>query len=178
MLSTKQREFWDNCHHRWNIKTGATRSGKTYMDYYLIAKRILATKGKQGIRMLLGNTRSTLERNIIDPMREMFGPSCIGIVRQNNTVDMFGEKVYALGADKVTQVDKLRGSGIIYCYGDEITTWNKEVFEMLKSRLSLPVTQTPLRIGLGSSFSQKRIFINRIIRYTTIHSYLKSLLKV
>ena len=108
------------------------------MDYFLIAKRLMATNGKEGIRMLLGNTRSTLERNIIDPMRDLFGSSCIGIVRQNNTVDMFGQKVYALGADKVTQVDKLRGSGIVYCYGDEITTWNKEVFQMLKSRLSLP----------------------------------------
>ena len=25
-----------------------------------------------------------------------------------------------------------------YCYGDEITTWSQDVFEMLKSRLSVP----------------------------------------
>lgn len=138
MLSPKQQDFWKQCNHRWNIKTGATRSGKTYMDYYLIAKRIRATHGKEGIRVLLGNTRSTLERNIIDPMRDIYGDQLIGTLRQNNTIEMFGEKVYALGADKITQVDKLRGAGFIYCYGDEITTWNKEVFEMLKSRLSLP----------------------------------------
>lgn len=137
-LSKMQNEFWRNCNHRWNIKEGATRSGKTYMDYFLIAKRIRSTHGKQGLRVLIGNTRSTLERNIIDPMREIYGTELIGVLRQNNTLDMFGEKVYALGADKVSQVAKLQGSGIIYCYGDEITTWNKDVFEMLKSRLSFP----------------------------------------
>lgn len=138
IFSDMQDVFWRNCNHRWNIKTGATRSGKTYMDYFLIARRIRETHGKEGIRVLLGNTRSTLERNIIDPMRDLFGDQLIGTLRQNNTIEMFGEKVYALGADKITQVDKLRGAGIVYCYGDEITTWNKEVFEMLKSRLSLP----------------------------------------
>lgn len=108
------------------------------MDYFLIAKRLRATHGKAGLRVLIGNTRSTLERNIIDPMREIYGTELIGTLRQNNTLDMFGEKVYALGADKVSQVAKLQGSGMIYCYGDEITTWNKDVFEMLKSRLSFP----------------------------------------
>ena len=137
-LSKMQNEFWRNCTHRWNIKEGATRSGKTYMDYFLIAKRLRATHGKAGLRVLIGNTRSTLERNIIDPMREIYGTELIGTLRQNNTLDMFGEKVYALGADKVSQVAKLQGSGMIYCYGDEITTWNKDVFEMLKSRLSFP----------------------------------------
>lgn len=138
LLTAKQSEFWRDCNHRWNIKEGATRSGKTYMDYYLIARRLRAVHGKPGIRVLLGNTRSTLERNIIDPMRDLYGDRLIGALHQNNTIEMFGEKVYALGADKITQVDKLRGAGIVYCYGDEVTTWNQEVFQMLKSRLSLP----------------------------------------
>lgn len=138
ILSPKQQEFWRHCSHRWNIKQGATRSGKTYMDYYLIAKRIRETHGKEGVRVLLGHTRSTLERNIIDPMRSIYGERLIGSIRQNNTLEMFGEKIYALGADKITQADKLRGAGFIYCYGDEIATWNEEVFQMVKSRLSFP----------------------------------------
>lgn len=31
-LSDKQKEFWNNAESRWNVKSGATRSGKTYMD--------------------------------------------------------------------------------------------------------------------------------------------------
>lgn len=45
--------------HRWNVKTGATRSGKTYMDLFVIPKRILAAKG-EGLIMLIGNTQGTL----------------------------------------------------------------------------------------------------------------------
>lgn len=41
----------------------------------------------------------------------------------------------AWGAEKVSQVAKIQGSSIKYCYGDEIAKWNQDVFQMLKSRL-------------------------------------------
>ena len=56
----------------------------------------------------------------------------------DNTVKLFGKKAYVLGADKVSQVSKIQGAGIEYCYGDEVTTWQQELFEMLKSRLDKP----------------------------------------
>ena len=58
-FSDMQRAFFMGATHRWNIKTGATRSGKTYMDYFVIPKRILATRG-EGLIMLIGNTQGTL----------------------------------------------------------------------------------------------------------------------
>ena len=136
-LSDKQKEFWNNCNCRWNIKSGATRSGKTYLDYFLIPKRIRATKG-QGLIVLLGNTRGTLERNVLDPMRRIYGNKLVGNISSDNTVMLFGKKAYALGADKRNQVARIQGAGIEYCYGDEITTWSEEVFQMLKSRLDKP----------------------------------------
>ena len=45
MFSSKQQEFLNNADRRWNIKTGATRSGKTYLDYYVIPKRIRSVAG-------------------------------------------------------------------------------------------------------------------------------------
>lgn len=137
MMSAKQREFWRSATHRWNIKEGATRSGKTYLDYYLIAKRVLSARG-EGLICLIGNTRSTLERNILAPMRNIWGEELVGAIRGNSTVRLFGKTCYALGADKASQKERLQGAGIEYCYGDEITTWNREVFEMLKSRLDKP----------------------------------------
>lgn len=134
-LSEKQKEFWNTKPHRWNVKTGATRSGKTWLDYYVIPKRIRAVAGKPGLILMLGNTKATLERNVFEPMREMYGPELVGSIRPDNTIRLFGEKCYALGADKINQVDKIRGSSLKYCYGDEVVTWNKEVFDMLKSRL-------------------------------------------
>lgn len=134
LLSPKQQEFWNNCTHRWNIKSGAVRSGKSYMDLYLIPKRIYAGKGKKGLNVIIGNTKSTIKRNIIEPMQEIFGAR-VGNINSENIAVMFGEQVYCLGADKANMSDKLRGASIKYCYGDEIVTWAQEVFDMLKSRL-------------------------------------------
>lgn len=46
--------------------------------------------------------------------------------------------MHCLGADNRKHVDRLRGVSIKYCYGDEVVTWEPEVFEMLKSRLDKP----------------------------------------
>lgn len=132
-LSAKQKEFWVNANKRWNIKTGATRSGKTYLDYFLIPKRIRACT-ENGLILLLGNTKGTLERNILDPMRAIWG-NLVGTIGSDNKVMLFGRQCYALGADKVNQVSKIQGAGFQYVYGDEITTWHQDVFQMLKSRL-------------------------------------------
>lgn len=137
-FSVKQREFFDNASHRWNIKTGATRSGKTYMDFFVIPKRIRARIGKPGLAVILGVTKSTIERNVLEPMRDIWGTALVGEINSQNICYLFGEKVYCLGAEKVSQVSKLRGSSIKYCYGDEVADWSEEVFEILKSRLDKP----------------------------------------
>lgn len=140
-FSEKQLEYFKEAHHRWNIKSGATRSGKTYMDYYLIPKRIRAVAGKEGLVVILGNTKGTLQRNIIEPLQAIWGADLVSPIRSDNTAVLFGEKCYCLGADKVSQVNRLRGSSIKYCYGDEVVTWCEDVFTMLKSRLDKPYSR-------------------------------------
>ena len=135
VLSRKQIEFWANCNSRWNVKTGATRSGKTYMDYFLIPRRLLAVRGEEGMNVILGNTRETVRRNVILPMQQIYGSKRISNIRNDNSCRMFGEQVFILGADNSNHVDRIRGMSLKYCYGDEVTTWNQEVFDMLKSRL-------------------------------------------
>ena len=133
-LTEKQLEFLSNCHHRWNVKTGATGSGKSFVDYsVVIPKRLEAARG-EGLLVLLGNTRGTLERNILEPMRNLW-PGLVGNIRSDNTVEIFGKKVYALGADNKKHVSRIQGATFEYVYGDEVTTWSEEVFQMLKSRL-------------------------------------------
>lgn len=135
-LTIKQQEYLMNCNHRWNIKTGATGSGKSYLDIMVtIGQRIMACRG-EGLIVLFGNTQGTLERNILDPMREIWTSSLVGNIRKgDNTVELFGRKCYALGADSKKHVARIQGSTIEYAYGDEVTTWSEEVFQMLKSRL-------------------------------------------
>jgi PBSX family phage terminase large subunit len=138
-LSKMQTEYLEKATHRWNIKSGATRSGKTYLDYaVVIPKRITDRIGKDGLTVILGVTKSTIERNVLEPMRVLYGDDLVGSINSQNKCYLFGEWVYCLGADKVSQVSKLRGSSIKYCYGDEVADWNQEVFDMLKSRLDKP----------------------------------------
>ena len=133
-LTEKQREYLLNCSHCWNVKTGATGSGKSFVDMIAtIPKRILASRG-EGLIVLMGNTRGTLERNILEPMRSLW-PGCVGEIRSDNTAQIFGKKCYCLGADTKKHVSRIQGATFEYVYGDEVTTWSRDVFEMLKSRL-------------------------------------------
>lgn len=137
-LSNKQKEFIREGNRRWNIKYGATRSGKTYLDYYVIPLRIRERMGLEGLNFILGNTQGTIKRNVIEPMQTIWGEEAISNIRADNSVLIFGEKAYCIGADNIKSADRIRGSSIKYCYGDEITTWSPSVFEMLKSRLDKP----------------------------------------
>ena len=138
-LSDKQIEYTENATHRWNIKSGAVRSGKSFVDTAaVIPLRIIERLGKPGLAVVLGVSRDTIERNVLQPLREIYTDKRVGTINSRNTVYLFGEEVYCLGAEKVSQVAKIQGSSIKYCYGDEIAKWNKEVFQMLKSRLDKP----------------------------------------
>lgn len=135
-LAPKQKEYANNANARWNFKTGAVRSGKSYCDIAcVIPDRIISRKGKSGLSVILGVSKSTVERNVLQPMREVYGAKRIGIINSQNIATLFGEHVYCLGAEKVSQVAKIQGTSIKYAYGDEVAKWNPEVFEMLKSRL-------------------------------------------
>lgn len=136
LLSPKQIEFARYGNHRWNFKGGATRSGKTYLDFkWIIPMRIRDRAGKDGLSVILGVTKSTIERNVLEPMRNLYGDKLVGAISSDNTAWIFGEKCYCLGAEKVSQVSKIRGASIKYCYGDEVADWSEEVFALLKSRL-------------------------------------------
>ena len=141
MFSPKQIDYLNNADKRWNIKHGATRSGKTYLDYYVIPKRIRRNIGKEGLTVLLGNTKGTLQRNIIEPLQRIWGTKLVSDIKSDNTAFLFGEKAYCLGADSMKHVNKIRGASFKYCYGDEVATWNQDVFNMLKSRLDKPYSK-------------------------------------
>ena len=138
-LTPKQAEYIRNANHRWNVACGAVRSGKSYCQVsYCIPSRLAERKGLRGLRVILGATRANIERNVLQPMRDIYGDGIATSINSQNFAKILGEKVYCIGADNVRQVAKIRGSEIAYCAIDEATDINEEVFEMLKSRLSLP----------------------------------------
>lgn len=139
LTSTKQDEFIKNAVHRYNIKVGARRCGKTYLDnLWTIPKRIIDRKDKDGLYVILGVSKGTIERNVLQPLRQIYGKSLIGTINSNNIAKLFGEEVYCLGAEKINQVSKIQGTSIKYCYGDEIAKWSQDVFAMLQGSLDKP----------------------------------------
>ncbi len=140
--SEKQKEFIRKANKRWNLKVGAVRSGKSYEDVsYQIIKEIRARAGLDGLNVIIGVSKSTIERNVLKPMREIYTEALVGTINSNNIAIIAGEEVYCLGGEKVSQVAKIQGASVKYCYGDEIAKWNKEVFEMLKSRMDKPYSR-------------------------------------
>lgn len=138
-LSRKQNEYIVNATHRWNIKSGAVRSGKSYVDTaFVVPFRIRERAGKPGLNVILGVSKESIERNVLQPMREIYTDKLIGNINNRNVARICGEDAYCLGAEKISQVAKIQGASIKYCYGDEVAKWNKEVFQMLKSRLDKP----------------------------------------
>ena len=135
-MTNKQNQYIREADARWNLKIGAVRSGKSFVDVAcIIPTRIRERAGKPGLTVIMGVSKGTIERNVLQPMREIYTVELVGTINNENMAQVFGETVYCLGAEKMSQVAKILGSSIKYCYGDEIAKWNKEVFEVLKSRL-------------------------------------------
>ncbi len=134
--SPKQARVFLNATARWNILSGAVRSGKTYITYDLLPLRVM--EQGPGNCILIAKTERTLRRNIIDPLQEKFGTSLVSGVYGDGLVDLFGRTFYIAGANDERAVTKIQGMGLVYAYGDEVTTWPESFFQMLKSRLDKP----------------------------------------
>lgn len=140
IYTKKQKEDIKYGNERWNVKSGATRSGKTFLDIdFKIVDRIIERRGKSGLSIICGKNYGTIERNVIKPLREIYG-SLIGNITSNSknksTHIMIGdEPVFLFGAGDISRIDVLRGASVKYAYCDEVVSYNKEFFDMLKSRL-------------------------------------------
>ena len=73
ILSPKQNEYIRKANHRYNLKCGAVRSGKSYADVaFMIPYRLRQLKDKQGLNVIIGVSKNTIERNVLQPMREIY----------------------------------------------------------------------------------------------------------
>lgn len=138
-ISHKQAAYIREANHRWNIKMGATQSGKTYLDtLYLIPQRIIERKGKEGLNFIVGVTKETIERNVLSKMRNIWGQHKISEINNKNRATIFGEMVYCIGAKDKGQAAAFRGATAKYLYIDEFPDISEEVFSIFSSRLSMP----------------------------------------
>ena len=141
-LTKKQLEYINESDARWNLKIGAVRSGKSFVDIaHTVPYNLISLAEEAGLNLFMGVSKETIERNVLQPMRELYTEEIVGTINNRNIAMVCGVPVYCLGAEKLTQVAKIQGMSVKYCYGDEIAKWNKEVFTMLQSRLDKPYSR-------------------------------------
>lgn len=104
----------------------------------MIPKRIIERKGKDGLNVIFGVSKGTIERNVLQPLREIYGNELITAINSQNIAYLFGEEVYCLGCEKANQVSKIQGTSIKYAYGDEVAKWHQDVFVMIQGSLDKP----------------------------------------
>lgn len=138
VLSGKQSSVFFHADARINIATGAVRSGKTVATAMAWVRMTRALPA--GDLMMVGKTLGALNRNVINPLIEVFGP---GVIQKRRSEDgahelvIFGRRVYLVGANDERAEGKIRGVTLSGAYGDEITLWPESFFTMLLSRLSV-----------------------------------------
>jgi PBSX family phage terminase large subunit len=161
IFTAKQKEYIREAKGVWNFKVGAVRSGKTFIDTkYVIPANIRERAGKEGLTFILGVSESTIERNVLTPMRALYGTKLVGNISTHNEVRLFGERCYAFGMEKVSQLSKLQGASAKYVYGDEVAKWNKEAFLMLVSRLDKAYSRFDGSLNPESPYHYLKEFID------------------
>ena len=104
----------------------------------VIPQRLLALQG-EGAAVMLGNTQGTSAGMFWAHAGDLRGEALVGEYQQRQ----HGSAVWPPGAHSgcgtaKKHVARIQGMTIEYGYGDEMTTWDEDVFQMLKSRLSCP----------------------------------------
>ncbi len=108
-LSKKQNEYIVNATHRWNIKSGQFVP-ESLMWIQLCGSIPYSREDWQaGLNVILGVSKESIERNVLQPMREIYTEELIGQINNRNMAMICGEEVYCLG-QKVSQVAKIQGA--------------------------------------------------------------------
>lgn len=126
-----------NANSRLNLLTGAISSGKTHVGIDLLIRRMASQP--PGNCLLTGKTIDTFQRNVLDPMRERFGPAYIGNVTGKPLhVNIFGRKCYVVGANDERAYRKVQGISLVYAHSDELTGYPDSFIKWLLGRLRIP----------------------------------------
>lgn len=119
---------------RINILEGSVRSGKTYISMILWGFWVAACPREQAY-LMAGKTLTTLKRNVLEPMCELFGSS-FSYSLTKKQAQLFGRRIYLEGAANAGAEGKIRGMTLRGAYCDELSLFGEDFFAMLLSRLS------------------------------------------
>lgn len=129
------RDFKYNKLKRINILDGSVRSGKTWISLIIwVAWLVRMPKNKK--YLMVGKTLTTLKRNCLDVLVELFGKQNVSYSMSTKKAYIFGYSIELEGANDEGAESKIRGMTLQGAYCDEITLLPESFFAMLLSRLS------------------------------------------
>lgn len=135
-FSEKALDFLQNSTARLNIAHGAVRSSKTITC--TIRWLAYIAEGPPGDLAMLGKTTATLQRNVLNELFDMVGPTNYKwINRQQGELRVFNRRIYCFGANNEDAESKLRGATFAGAYCDEVNLYPQSVFNQLMARLSI-----------------------------------------
>ncbi|MBZ4662779.1 MAG: phage terminase, large subunit, family [Caloramator sp.] len=136
MFSQKQKEFIKNANKKLNIAVGSIRTGKTVVAAIAFILHVLKFKESQNF-VIVGKTRDTAKRNVVDVVQKYFGESSINYTVARDEIKLFGHKIYVLGANDEKAETRFRGMTLAGGMLDEVTTYPRSVFEQILARTSI-----------------------------------------
>lgn len=136
--------------HKKNVVlTGGARAGKTYSILFAIPALIRNHKD-QNI-LISSKTLANIERNLLDPLRGIYGANMIGQVRDKKEVRLFGKLCWCIAFPDESSKEKLQGSSIGLAILDEIVLCPQSYYMMLRTRLDQPNSQMIATCNPGNS---------------------------
>jgi PBSX family phage terminase large subunit len=139
-LSPKQARSVVGSNRHINLFHGAIRSGKTLASS--LAWLGFVESGPPGKLLMVGKTLETLERNVLDPMAELFPAriqdDAVRHTRGANTATILGRLVHLVGANDQKAEGRIRGLTLAGAYVDEASLVPEGFWTQLLGRLSVP----------------------------------------
>lgn len=122
---------------RINLLEGSVSSGKTWVSLVLWGFWV-ATMPADKLYLMCGKSLTTLKRNCLIPLEELFGRSNFQFSTSEKEAYLFGRRVLLEGANDARSESKIRGLTLQGAYCDELTLFPRDFFVMLLSRLRVP----------------------------------------
>ncbi len=140
-LSLKQEDAILGSIKRVNILSGAVSSGKTFSSLIIWLDYVANHAPKRGRLVMIGRTRDTLYRNVLQPLSEMFpaGSNEFRYTKGTDRAYLFGREIDILGANDVSAESRIRGLTCAGFYVDEWTLLPGDAYwQQLLNRLRVP----------------------------------------
>ena len=147
---------------------GAVRSTKTYSVFFALP--LLIQKHFKDEILIGTKTLASTERNLLIPLRKMYGAKHVSYIRDKRYVMIFGKQCHIIPFNDSSSFEKLQGMSLGLFIGDEIVLCPESYFNMLQTRLDVKGAQAIYTCNPGSPSH----YFKKWMDNTSVSKYIES----